>query len=64
MLALRNVPQDGMYLLIRVSDEHYLIGEGDRGIACVTHAEAQLPCRANGLASRVCRIKTIRDASF
>lgn len=50
---LRDVSQDRMYLLIRVSDENmYLIREGDRGIACIMHAMDQLPFCANGLASK------------
>lgn len=54
-----------MYLLIRVSDENmYLIREGDHGITCIMHTVDQLPHCANGLASKVSRIKMIRDASF
>lgn len=63
---LRNVSQDRIYLLIRVSDENvYLTGEGDLGIAYIMHAVTKLPHCANSLASEVFRIKKmIRDASF
>lgn len=62
---LRYVSQDRLCLLIRVSDENmYLVGEGDAGIACITHAGAHLAHCANDLGSKVLRIKTIQDASF